>query len=53
MEWTDLEFAKSQRAVENSKKQTNKKTTKKTNNNNKMEETGCEIICSAPNDPIA
>ena len=32
-EWTDLEFAKSQRAVENRKK---------------MEETGCEIICGAP-----
>ena len=32
-EWTGLEFAKSQRAVENS---------------GKMEETGCEIICGAP-----
>ena len=32
-EWTGLEFAKSQRAVENRKK---------------MEETGCEIICGAP-----
>ena len=31
--WTDLELAKSQRAVENRKK---------------MEETGCEIICGAP-----
>ena len=31
-EWTSLEFAKSQRAAENGK----------------MEETGCEIICSAP-----
>ena len=31
-EWTGLEFAKSQRAVEN----------------RKMEETGCEIICGAP-----
>ena len=31
-EWTGLEFAKSQRAVENWKK---------------MEETGCEIICGA------
>ena len=30
-EWTGLEFAKSQRAVENGK----------------MEETGCEIICGA------
>ena len=33
-EWTGLEFAKSQRAVENRGK--------------KMEETGCEIICGAP-----
>ena len=33
-EWTGLEFAKFQRAVENRKK--------------KMEETGCEIICGAP-----
>ena len=33
-EWTGLEFAKSQRAVENRKKE--------------MEETGCEIICGAP-----
>ena len=32
-EWTGLEFAKSQRAVENRKK---------------MEKTGCEIICAAP-----
>ena len=32
-EWTGLEFAKCQRAVENRKK---------------MEETGCEIICGAP-----
>ena len=32
-EWTDLEFAKSQRAVENWKK---------------MVETGCKIICGAP-----
>ena len=32
-EWTGLEFAKSQRAVEN---------------RNKLEETGCEIICGAP-----
>ena len=31
-EWTGLEFAKSQRAVENGE----------------MEETGCEIICGAP-----
>ena len=31
--WTGLEFAKSQRAVENS---------------GKMEESGCEIICGAP-----
>ena len=31
--WTGLEFAKSQRAVENGEK---------------MEETGCEIICGAP-----
>ena len=31
-EWTGLEFAKSQRAVENEK----------------MEESGCEIICGAP-----
>ena len=31
-EWTDLEFAKSQRAVENREK---------------MEETGCKIICGA------
>ena len=31
-EWTGLEFAKSQKAVENWKK---------------MEETGCEIICGA------
>ena len=31
--WTGLEFAKSQRAVENREK---------------MEETGCEIICGAP-----
>ena len=31
-EWTGLEFAKSQRAVEN----------------RKMEETGCEVICAAP-----
>ena len=32
-EWTGLEFAKSQRAVENREK---------------MEDTGCEIICGAP-----
>ena len=32
-EWTGLEFAKSQRAVENGEK---------------MEETGCEIICVTP-----
>ena len=32
-EWTDLEFSKSQRAVENRKK---------------MEKTGCKIICGAP-----
>ena len=32
-EWTGLELAKSQRAVEN---------------RGKMEETGCEIICAAP-----
>ena len=32
-EWTSLEFAKTQRAVENREK---------------MEETGCEIICGAP-----
>ena len=32
-EWTGLEFAKSQRAVENRAK---------------MDETGCEIICVAP-----
>ena len=32
-EWTGLEFAMSQRAVENREK---------------MEETGCEIICGAP-----
>ena len=32
-EWTGLEFAKSQRAVEN---------------RGKMEQTGCEIICGAP-----
>ena len=32
-EWTGLEFAKSQRAVENREK---------------MEETGCKIICGAP-----
>ena len=32
-EWTGLEFAKSQRAVENRKKD---------------EETGCEIVCGAP-----
>ena len=31
-EWTSMEFAKSQRAVENGK----------------MEETGCKIICGAP-----
>ena len=31
-EWTGLEFAKSQRAVENGK----------------MEKTGCKIICGAP-----
>ena len=33
-EWTGLEFAKSQRTVDNREK--------------KMEETGCEIICGAP-----
>ena len=32
-EWTGLEFAKSQRAVENREK---------------LEETGCEVICGAP-----
>ena len=32
-EWTDLEFTKSQRAVEN---------------RGKMKDTGCEIICDAP-----
>ena len=32
-EWTGLEFAKSQRAVENTEK---------------IEETGCEVICGAP-----
>ena len=32
-EWTGLEYAKSQRAVENREK---------------MEETGCEIMCGAP-----
>ena len=37
-EWTGLEFAKSQRAVENRKKK-------------KMEETGCEIICRPPTTP--
>ena len=31
-EWTGLEFAKSQRAMEN----------------RKMKETGCEVICGAP-----
>ena len=35
-EWTGLEFAKSQRAVENRKK---------------MEETGAEVICGAPTNP--
>ena len=35
-EWTGLEFARSQRAVENREK---------------MEETGCEVICSAPTTP--
>ena len=35
-EWTGLEFAKSQRAVENRAK---------------MEETGCEVICCAPTTP--
>ena len=34
-EWTGLEFAKSQRAVEN----------------RKMEETGCEVFCGAPKIP--
>ena len=34
-EWTGLEFAKSQRAMENSQ----------------MEETGCEVICGAPTTP--
>ena len=34
-EWTDLEFGKSQRAVENAK----------------MEKTGCKIIFGAPKDP--
>ena len=33
--WRGLEFAKSQRAVENRKKK-------------KTKETGCEIICGAP-----
>ena len=36
-EWTDLEFAKSQRAVE-----------KKRRKKERKEETGCEIICGAP-----
>ena len=36
IEWTSLEFAKSQRAVKNRKQ---------------IEETGREIICGAPNDP--
>ena len=35
-EWTGLEFAKSQRAVENREK---------------LEETGCEVICDAPTIP--
>ena len=34
-EWTGLEFAKSQRAVEN----------------RKIQETGCEVICGAPMSP--
>ena len=34
-EWTGLEFAKSQRAVEN----------------RKMEETGCEVVCGSPTTP--
>ena len=33
-EWTGLEFAKSQRAVQN--------------RDRKLEETGCEVICGAP-----
>ena len=37
-EWTGLEFAKSQRAVENRE-------------NRKMEETGCKVICGAPVTP--
>ena len=37
-EWTGLEFAKSQRVVENREK--------------KMKETGCEIICGAPTTPL-
>ena len=37
-EWTGLEFAKSQRAVEN----------REQSRTEKMEETGCEIICGAP-----
>ena len=37
-EWTGLEFAKSQRAVENRIKKKKKR----------MEETGCEIIFGAP-----
>ena len=35
-EWTGLEFAKSQRAVEN---------------RDKLEEIGCEVICGAPTTP--
>ena len=35
--WTNLEFAKSQTAVENRRR--------------KMEETGCEVICGAPTTP--
>ena len=35
-DWTGLEFAKSQRAVENKEK---------------MEATGCEVICGAPMTP--
>ena len=37
-EWIGLEFAKSQRAVENRE-------------NRKMEETGCKVICGAPVTP--
>ena len=36
-EWTDLEFGKSKKAVENREK---------------MEKTGCKIICGAPTTPV-